>query len=129
MSAIVASAQGSHVGTAPATRSGRSPRRSHETRTNFWRVCIVTFFFIVVLSANLFIGGVVLVGGLHTAQTGVGYARIGHITFPIRDGTVCRNIAFDNKTAKTLEDKVSPCIDQRLFETPGRKTRFRWINK
>jgi hypothetical protein len=107
----------------PATRPGRPPR-SRETRNGFWRVLIVTVFFVVVLGANLFIGGVVLVGGLHEA--GIGKYRIGRVTFPLLDGTFCRHILFDNVTAQALEDKVSECSDEIRLTRPGRRTRFNW---
>jgi hypothetical protein len=127
MNAAVGSVQ-AHSGQAhdgaPATRRGRDPRRPRDNRNGLLRVLIVTAFFIIVLGANLFIGGVVLVGGLH--DNGIGKYRIGRVTFPLLDGTFCRHILFDNVTAQALEDKVSECGDEIVPPRPGRRTRFNW---
>jgi hypothetical protein len=108
---------------APATPRPRGPR-TRDRRIGVVRVLIVTAFFVVVLSANLFIGGVVLVGGLNE-NGGLGAYRVGRMTFPLFDGTFCRHILFDNETLQTEDDKVSACVDITP-PRPGRRTRFNW---
>jgi len=46
----------------PATKSLRDARRAREARIRFWRACAVSTFFVVIISANLFVGAVVMIG-------------------------------------------------------------------
>ncbi len=107
---------------APAV--ARAPR-ARERRNGILRVLIVTAFFVMMLGANLFIGSVVLVGGLKE-ENGLGKYRVGRVTFPLLDGTFCRHILFDNVTAQALDDNVSACADDIAPPRPGRRTRFNW---
>lgn len=107
----------------PAMPRTRGPS-TRDRRIAIVRILIVTAFFAVVLSANLFVGGVVLVGGLNE-ESGLGKYRVGHMTFPLLDGTFCRHVLFDNETLQTEEDKVSACVDITP-PRPGHRSRFNW---
>jgi hypothetical protein len=113
----------------PAARSARDLRRTREARIKYWRVLIVSTFFAVVLSGNLFVGAVLVFKALHsaTAETPASL-RIGRITFPLLDGVFCRHVLIDNETAQTKEGKVSRCDGQDPIPSDGR-TGFRWGGK
>jgi hypothetical protein len=97
----------------PGARSERDVRRAREARIKYWRVLIVTAFFVVVLGGNLFVGGVLVIKALHsaTAETAAS-VRIGRMTFPLLDGVFCRHVLIDNETVETKEEKVSRCDGQ-----------------
>jgi hypothetical protein len=107
-------------------RSGRALRRAREARTKFWRVSIVSGFFVVVLGANLFVGAVLMVKALRsaTAETAAS-TRIGRMTFPQFDGVFCRHILIDNETVQTKEEKISRCDGQDPISGRG-GTGFSW---
>ncbi len=107
-------------------RSGRALRRAREARTKFWRVSIVSVFFIVVLGANLFVGAVLMIKALHsaTAETAAS-TRIGRMTFPLLDGVFCRHVLIDNETVQTKEEKISRCDGQDPISGRG-GTGFSW---
>jgi hypothetical protein len=111
---------------ARSARADRDMRRAHEARTKFWRVLIVTTFFVVVLSGNLFVGAVMVVKALRTS-TGETAAstRIGRMTFPLFDGIFCRHVLIDNETVQTKEEKVSRCDGQDPASSGG-SSRFSW---
>ena len=78
-------------------RSERDQRRAHEARIKFWRVLIVSTFFVIVLGGNLFVGAVLMFKGPHTATTETPASfRIDRITFPLLNGVFCRHILIDN---------------------------------
>ena len=109
-----------------AARSTRDLRRTREARIKFWRVLIVSTFFVVVLGGNLFVGAVLMFKALHTATTETSASfRIGRMTFPLLDGVFCRHILIDNETAQTKEEKVSRCDSQDPVSSRG-STGFRW---
>jgi hypothetical protein len=84
-----------------AMHSARDLRRAREARVKYWRVLLVTTFFVVVLGGNLFVGAVLVSKALQTATTeSPASFRIGRITFPLLDGVFCRHILIDNETAQ-----------------------------
>jgi hypothetical protein len=48
---------------------------------------------------------------------------------PLLDGTLCRDMMIDNKTARTIEDKVEPC--NPVIDKPKAKSKpeFIWGGK
>ncbi|MBI5909291.1 MAG: hypothetical protein HY848_05000 [Betaproteobacteria bacterium] len=106
----------------------RAARQQREARVRFWRVVAVSSFFIVALGANLYVGAVVVVGkfGNPFASAKAANGQTAQIRRPLLDGTFCRNIVFDNSTAKSIEDKVERC-DKVPNQPKGRiKTQFSW---
>jgi hypothetical protein len=127
MSTTVDSAEGDGAREQPGARSRREVRRAQEARAGFWRGSIVAGFFILVLAANLFFGAVVMVGALRTqTHETVAYAKSGRMSLPVGDGTKCRYIVFDNKSSRALEDRISPCSDDRAVSTRKGSTTFSW---
>jgi hypothetical protein len=109
-----------------AAHARRKLRRSREARTGFWRVSIVSAFFVAVLIANLFVGAVVVVGAFRKEPDSTSTA-IGRATIPTLDGVFCRHVVFDNRTAETKEDKVSRCDDRDDAKSRRRsKSTFSW---
>jgi hypothetical protein len=110
----------------------RSRQASHRSRTAWvvsWRVFIVTSFFVVVLGANFFIGTMVMVRRFQdqTNSTGLeAYGRTARVAYPLLDGKFCRNIVFDNKTAQTIEDKVSRCDGDSHVSKRNGSAGFSW---
>ena len=106
----------------------RAARQQHEARVRFWRVFAVSTFFVVALGANLYIGAVVMMGnfGNPFAVSKAPLTPTVQIKRPLLDGTFCRNIVFDNNTAKSIEDKVERC-DKVPTQPRGKtKTQFSW---
>lgn len=99
----------------------RSLTHSNEARAQFWRVTIVSSFFIIVLGASLFLGAVMVVGTFRSGDPSselTSNGRAGRIARTLRDGTLCHYMVFDNKTAQTelaVATKASP--------SPNRKNR------
>src|ERR1700733_8030537 len=88
----------------------RATRHSRELRRGF----LVTIFFAVVLGANLLIGAVVVFRGMQSqfgAESTADHTT--KITRPMLDGTFCRNVVLDNRSAQTITDKVELCGPQR----------------
>lgn len=113
----------------PATKALRAARRAHEARIRFWRVLAVSSFFIIILGANLFVGAVVMMGNIRTqvsADKPEANGQTARVRRPLLDGTLCRNIVFDNKTSQAISDKVERC-DQGVAKPKIRsKTQFSW---
>jgi hypothetical protein len=106
--------------------AARDLRRTCEARIKFWRVLIVSTFFVIVLGGNLFVGAVLMFKTLHTGTTETPASfRIGRITFPLLDGVFCRHILIDNETAPTKEEKISRCDSQDPVSSRV-STRFAW---
>ena len=94
----------------PGGRRGRSLRRAREARIKFWRVSIVSVFFVLLLGGSLCAGAVLIVKALRTATVETAAStRIGRMTFPMFDGIFCRHVLIDNKTSQTKEEKISRC--------------------
>ena len=108
----------------------RSARHQREARIRFWRVFVVSSFFVVALSANLYIGAVVVMGNIGgqsaVAKVLPGDGRAALVKRPLLDGTFCRTIVFDNNTANSMTDKVERC-DKPADQPRGRtRTQFSW---
>ena len=116
----------------PEIQSARAARQLREERIRFWRVFVVSSFFVVVLGANLIVGAVVMIGNIRTqinSDKGETDGQIARVRRPLLDGTFCRNIVIDNRTALTIEDKVERC-DQSSSKSNGKsKSQFSWGGK
>lgn len=108
-----------------ARKNGSDIRHAREARTKFWRVGIVSAFFVVVLGGNLLVGAALMVKAMHAkAEESANSVRIGRVTYPMLDGVFCRNVLFDNKTVQTTQDKISRCDDRRTARRDN--TTFNW---
>jgi hypothetical protein len=109
-----------------ASRSPRSQRRDLRAKTA--RVALMLSLFLVVLAAALFIGGRKVIGPLlreAAAQTREAH-RKGDIVFTMPDGTFCRHLAFDNKTAELRESTVLQCQEARPRTSVDAPHGFAW---
>ena len=94
----------------------RTIARANEARSQFWHVAIVTFFFVIVLGASLFLGTVMVIGTFHGVDPSnelTANGRAGRIARTLRDGTLCHYMIFDNKTAQTVEDRIGRCDENK----------------
>lgn len=112
------------------TKSERAARHAREARIRFWRVFAVSVFFAAVLSANLYIGAVVVIGKFRSpvsADKVIANGRAALIKRQMLDGVLCRNMIYDNQTSQTIDDKIERC-DQAVVAQPiGKsKTQFSW---
>jgi hypothetical protein len=110
-----------------ATR--RDLRRAHEARATFWRVTVISSFFIVALGASLFVGAVMVLGAIRPNNgpnelTADG--RTGRIARSLRDGTLCHYLVFDNKTAQAVEDRIGRCDEGKPKAKQERPAAFSW---
>lgn len=106
----------------------RDFRRSYEARARFWHVAIVSTFFVVALGASSFLGAVMVIGsfrGETDASELTADGRTGRIARQLSDGTFCRYIMFDNKTAQAVEDRIGRC-DESKAKGKRRSTIFSW---
>lgn len=113
----------------PVPKSVRAARRAHEARVRFWRAVAVSSLFVIILGANLFIGAVVMLGSMRTKVSSDKIDtnhQIARVRRPLLDGTLCRNIVFDNKTSQTISDKVERCDLTNGKPKVRRKTQFSW---
>ena len=106
----------------------RSARRQREARVRFWRVFAVTSLFVVELSANLYIGAVVMIakfGNPFAVSKAPAHATV-QIKRPLLDRTFCRNTVFDNATSHAIEEKIERC-DKKASQQRGKtRTQFSW---
>ncbi len=117
---------------APQMPAARAARYSHEARVEFWRVFAVTFFIGVVFCAILFVGAVAIFGNPRTQisrEAATSNDSIARVRRPLLDGTLCRDMMIDNKTSRTIEDKVEPC--SLVIDKPKAKSKpeFVWGGK
>ena len=89
---------------------------------------MVLSLFLVLLIAALFIGGrSVIEPMLHKAMAQATEThRRGEIVFTLPDGTFCRHLAFDNKTAELTESTVLQCPEARPREPARPPSGFAW---
>jgi hypothetical protein len=87
----------------------------------------VSGFFIVVLGANLYFGAAWIFGTLRSQNETEriwATSQTARIIQPLFDGTFCRIIMYDNKSAHDIKDKVARC------DAPIRKSKstleFNW---
>lgn len=110
-------------------QSRRALRRTRAARTQFWQTVLVSSFIALVLGANLFIGAVVVFGAVKSqfqSKDRPADVRTGHFTQFMLDGTFCRTVVFDNKSAETIYDKVALCDKSVRSSGSGGRTRFNW---
>ena len=105
-----------------------SRSRRHELRAKTARVAVVLSFFLVLTIAAVFVGGRSVIGPIlqkAMAQTADGH-RKGSIVFTMPDGTFCRHLAFDNKTAELTESTVLQCPEARPRDAARAPSGFAW---
>lgn len=119
-------------GDAPDLQSRREWHRRDEARRKVWRVAIVSAIFAVLISANLFVGGIVLVSTLRSddaKKVAASQVPTGRVMQRLPDGTHCRFTTFDNKLGQAIEDKVTRCDAVRQQDEDKRPIRFNWGGK
>ena len=100
-------------------------RRERQTRTK--RVAVVLSLFLVLLAGGLLVGGRTVIDPLLQAAADRREAhRMGDIVFTMRDGTICRHLSFDNKTAEITEGAVEPCAPDVSAEHAAQVKNFTW---
>lgn len=115
--------------TAPSIMSRRAARRARALRLEFWQTALLSTFVVLVIGANLFIGAVVVFGTFRSQLTTYderSAVRTGRMTQLLLDGTFCRTVVFDNKSAETIKDKVELCDETVRYGGDGGKSRFNW---
>jgi len=113
----------------PSIQSRRATRRSRAARVEFWQTVLLSTFVGLVLVANLFIGAVVVFGTVKSQfQTTNGPTDVhtGRFTEMLLDGTFCRTVLFDNKSAETIDDKVVLCNKSVPYRASKGGSRFNW---
>lgn len=108
----------------------RAARQRRDARISLWSTLAVSLFYVVLLSAPLVIGSMVVMGNFRGQSEPINSAasnRTAHFSSPSRDGTSCRNLIFDNKTAQLLEDKVELCAHS--VSQANSAPRFNWGGK
>jgi hypothetical protein len=114
---------------APSIQSRRAARRSRAQRVEFWQTVLLSTFAALVIGANLFIGAVVVFGTFRSeleTYSEPSKVRTGTMTELLPDGTFCRTVVFDHKSAETIKDKVELCDESVRYSGGGSKSRFNW---
>ncbi|MDR3421042.1 MAG: hypothetical protein P4L80_07360 [Xanthobacteraceae bacterium] len=84
--------------------------RRDEQHTIGKRPAVVLSLFLVLLAAALLTGGHAVIDPLLRAAAAAREThRLGEIVFTKPDGTFCRPLSFDKKTAAIAEGAVEPC--------------------
>jgi len=110
-----------------AAGTRRDLQRSRDTRTSFWRVVIVSSFFVVVIGASLFLGAVMMIGTLRDQDGDLrADGRTTRIARALRDGALCHYVVIDNRTAQALEDRIGRCDENKPKAKPAPVPTFRW---
>jgi hypothetical protein len=89
---------------------------------------VVLSLFLLLLVAALFIGGRSVIEPMlrqAMAQATETHRR-GQIVFTMPDGTFCRHLAFDNKTAELRESTVLQCPEARPRDAARAPSGFAW---
>lgn len=107
----------------------RQLRQSIETHANLWQATIASSFFVIVLCASLFLGVVMAVEtyrGWDTSNQLTADGRTGRVARALSDGTLCHYMVFDNKTARTVEDRIGRCDEGKPKPKLERPATFSW---
>jgi hypothetical protein len=100
-------------------------RQTREARTEFYRVSILSAFFVFVLGANI-LGGTALAVRAYHSQPAEN-TRVAQVILPMHDGVNCRQLLFDDKTLASKQDQIVRCDDLAAARLRGRpKPRFSW---
>src|SRR5579872_6787038 len=120
-----ASTAGKHGDPLPS-RSLRTRRAEQQARKA--RVAVVLSLFLALLAAALLIGGRIVIDPLlQAAAEAREKNRVGDIVFTMPDGTFCRHLSFDNRTAELDESPVGQCPQIGPHEGKvGANGRFSW---
>ena len=92
------------------------------------RLGVVLSLFLVLIAAAVLIGGRSVIGPMlqrAMAQPADSY-RKGSVVFTMPDGTFCRHLAYDNKTAALTESAVVQCPEARPREAVHPPSGFAW---
>ena len=107
---------------------GRRESRRLELQAKTARLVVVLLLFLMLITAAVFIGGRSVIGPMlqkAMAQTRDTH-RTGAIVFTMPDGTFCRRLAFDNKTAELRESTLLQCPEARPRESAHAPSGFAW---
>jgi hypothetical protein len=106
----------------------RSTHHVREARAKFWRVAIVSSFFVILIGGSLLAGGVAMVGHMQSQSRADAAAKYktAKISRPMLDGVFCHNLILDNQTGRMVEDKVERCDLDKVAPTRPGQTQFVW---
>jgi hypothetical protein len=93
------------------------------------RIGVVLSLFLVLIVAAEFIGGRSVIGPMlqkAMAQPADLYRKAAIVVFTMPDGTFCRHLAYDNKTAELTESAVVQCPEARPHEAARAPSGFAW---
>jgi hypothetical protein len=109
------------------SRSSRSLRQEFQAKA--MRLGVVMALFLVLVVGAVLIGGRSVIGPMlqrAMAQPADSH-RKGSVVFTMPDGTFCRHLAYDNKTAALTESAVVQCPEARPRGEAARAERgFAW---
>lgn len=92
------------------------------------RLGVVMALFLVLVVGAVLIGGRSVIGPMlqrAMAQSADSH-RKGSVVFTMADGTFCRHLAYDNKTAALTESAVVQCPEARPREAAHAERGFAW---
>lgn len=102
------------IGASSSPYGFRRLRREEQQAKNT-RALVVLSLFVVLLAAALLMGGRSVIDPLlHGAAADRQANRVGEVFLTMPDGTFCRRLSFDNKTAEITEGAIEPCNPDRL---------------
>jgi hypothetical protein len=104
--------------------------RGKERRAKTGRVVIVLSLFLLLIAAALLVGGRALIDPTpHTAAQAREDHRLGDVVFTMPDGSVCRHMAFDNRTGDLTETAVAQCPEARPRSLSESGDSFSWSQR
>jgi hypothetical protein len=92
------------------------------------RIGVALSLFLVLVVAAVLIGGRSVIGPMlqRAMAQPLDAHRTGAIVFTMPDGTFCRHMAYDNKTADLVESAVAQCAEARPHDAPRASSEFAW---
>ena len=106
----------------------RHTRPPNEERAKLARIAIVCAVFLLLLGAGAFLG-VRLMIEAPLRQANDTTNRFSRVLYTMPDGTSCRVVLFDNKSAMMSEGPVVPCDPSRKSTTYIEPKEFSWGRK
>jgi hypothetical protein len=92
------------------------------------RIGVVLSLFLVLVVGAALIGGRSVIGPMlqKAMAQPLEAHRKGAIVFTMPDGTFCRHMDYDNKTAELIESAVMQCAEARPRDAPRAPSGFAW---
>jgi len=114
------------IGAQMRERRGARARRDDGAKNK--RLAVVLSLFLLLLAAAFLVGGHAAIDPLLQSAATREAKRIGDVVVSMPDGTFCRHLSFDNRTADLIEGAVEQCPGNLVKKRahPAATSGFAW---